>query len=139
MKSLLILLIFCIACGCIGRRNSRVVVGRGIGPRETKVEAAMVEEPQVDRLPTPALPFETVVIYPFEMHRAGLVGTVVARISIDESGKVSSVTITRSTLKEFNSSVIRGVSAMRFFPAIIDSKPVPCFADYEFKFHFGDE
>src|SRR5687768_4190629 len=123
MKAIMVVSILSAGLGCSHSPGTRMVLG-GAHPPTSKVECVMVGEPKVDRSPVPMLPLEAVVTYPFGMRRAGIRGSVVIRLLIDESGKVASSAITRSSQPEFEPAVIDSVSMFRFFPASVDGKAV---------------
>lgn len=114
-------------------------MGGGLGAPTLVIESVIIREPNVDRLPVPKIPIEGILQYPFEMRRAGLVGSVVARLAIDKEGSVGDVVIIRSTQREFEPAVVRGAHSIPFFPAVTNNHKVACEVDYEFKFHFGDD
>lgn len=138
MKPILFILLICAVCSCAAQRRSRLV-GGGLAPPTLVIESVIVREPDVDRLPVPKIPIEGILQYPFEMRRAGLVGSVVARLAIDKEGRVGDVVIIRSTQREFEPAVVHGARSIPFFPAVTGNHTVACEVDYEFKFHFDDE
>lgn len=121
--------------------HSPNVVACGQGgclPRETQIESVVVGRSPVEVLPVPIPLFEATLPYPLQMREAGIIGIVIARIAIDEHGRVRNVAILRSSMAEFEPPVIHCVSRTRFIPARVDNKAVECTVDYEFKFHFAD-
>ena len=63
--------------------------------------------------------------YPEEAKKAGIEGQVLAHFKVDNTGKVSSITIKKSLSKECDQEVIRIINLMpRWTPPMKDGKPV---------------
>ena len=107
-----------------------------MGPREVIVTTEMIRGPKVDRLPVPSVSIAIPFDYPFEMRRAGITGEVDVRISIQVDGHVSEVSIISSSQREFEPTAIAASTKARFFPAVMDGRPIACTADYRFTFDF---
>lgn len=69
---------------------------------------------QLDQPPTPT--FQSKPVYPFEMRRAGITGTVVIGFLVDSTGSVQNVYSVTSTQREFESPAIQAVAKWRFKP-----------------------
>ncbi|HTQ31921.1 MAG TPA: energy transducer TonB [Opitutaceae bacterium] len=91
---------------------------------------------ELDQYPVPKFPIQAVTPYPWELKRAGIEGTVEARLSIDEQGRVTKVEILSSppTGKYFEDAVGESVQKCQFFPAIRKGHAVACTAVYKFEF-----
>lgn len=72
--------------------------------------------------------------YPDIATRAGLEGTVWANVTIDETGKVTKVTITKSDAEIFNQPSIDAAMQWAFKPALKDGKPIATEVAIPFKF-----
>lgn len=73
--------------------------------------------------------------YPDLATKAGLEGTVWTKVFIDETGKVTKVTITKSDAEIFNQPSIDAAMQWVFKPALKDGKPIT--AEVAIPFRFG--
>ena len=62
--------------------------------------------------------------YPVDARNAGIEGRVVARVYIDETGKVVRVEIVQSPAKVFDQSVREALMKSSFYPAMKEGAPV---------------
>jgi TonB family protein len=77
--------------------------------------------------PPVALDPEPPVVYPAELYRQGIEGTVTLRLFVNDKGGVvaESTTVAESSgYAEFDSAAVAGVPRMRFAPAQRDGRPV---------------
>ena len=77
--------------------------------------------------PPVALDAEPPVVYPAELYRQGIEGTVTLKLFVDDKGGVvpeSTKVAESSGYAEFDSAAITGVPRMRFAPAQRDGRPV---------------
>ncbi len=72
--------------------------------------------------------------YPDIATRAGLEGTVWTKVSIDETGKVTMVTISKSDAQVFNQASIDAAMQWVFKPAMKDGKPIATEVAIPFRF-----
>ncbi|MBF8294532.1 MAG: TonB family protein [Bacteroidetes bacterium] len=72
--------------------------------------------------------------YPDIATRAGMEGTVWTKVSIDETGKVTNVTISKSDAEIFNQVSIDAAMQWAFKPAMKDGKPIATEVAIPFKF-----
>jgi periplasmic protein TonB len=68
----------------------------------------------LDQPPSPS--FQAKPVYPFEMRRAGMSGSVVVDFIVDSEGNVRNATAVRSTSPEFAESAVSAVSKWIFRP-----------------------
>jgi TonB family protein len=77
--------------------------------------------------PPVALDAEPPVVYPAELYRQGIEGTVTLKLFVDDKGGVvpeSTKVAESSGYAEFDSAAVAGVPRMRFAPAQRDGRPV---------------
>lgn len=77
--------------------------------------------------PPVALDAEPPVVYPAELYRQGIEGTVTLKLFVDDKGGVvaeSTQVAESSGYAEFDSAAVSGVPRMRFAPAQRDGRPV---------------
>jgi TonB family protein len=75
-----------------------------------------------DREPMPRLRLPP--LYPFEMRRAGITGTVVFQFTVEPDGTVSDVTVLKSPDPSFSRATIAAVKKWIFSPAIKNGNPI---------------
>lgn len=75
--------------------------------------------------------------YPFALKRAGVTGRVVARITVNEQGRVVEVIIESSTQRDFEKPVIDALYKWRFSQGMKDGKPVPFYMRAPFDFNIN--
>src|SRR5882724_7364177 len=68
----------------------------------------------LDQVPSPT--FQSKPIYPFEMRRAGITGTVTVGFIVDSTGAVQNAYSVSSTQREFEAAAIQAVSKWKFKP-----------------------
>jgi periplasmic protein TonB len=77
--------------------------------------------------------------YPAELRAQGLEADVVVMVSLDETGKVTSVQIiTPSPYPAFNEAALAAAKAEEFDPALRDGVPVPYTLSYKYRFRIED-
>lgn len=64
-------------------------------------------------------------VYPSTARQAGVEGTVIVEIDIDEQGKVIKVRIARSAGHGFDQAALKAVKKSKFMPAFKSGDPVP--------------
>jgi TonB family protein len=77
--------------------------------------------------PPVALDAEPPVVYPAELYRQGIEGTVTLKLFVDDRGGVvpeSTKVAESSGYAEFDSAAVAGVPRIRFAPAQRDGRPV---------------
>ncbi len=123
-------------------------VDKGSGPAEKGNVASRVSESVAspaaiqDKQEKQALPYDqapeakTVVNpkYPESATKAGTQGTVWTKVSIDETGKVTKVTISKSDAEIFNQAAIDAAMQWAFKPAMKDGKPIATEVAIPFRF-----
>lgn len=72
--------------------------------------------------------------YPDLATKAGMEGTVWTKVSIDETGKVTKVVVTKSDAEIFNQVSIDAAMQWEFRPALKDGKPIATEVSIPFKF-----
>lgn len=77
---------------------------------------------QLDSQPVPTARVNPV--YPFGLQRAGTEGNVVARLKVNEEGRVVEVVIESSTHREFEKPAMDALYRWRFSKGLKDGKPV---------------
>ncbi|MBF8296831.1 MAG: TonB family protein, partial [Bacteroidetes bacterium] len=77
--------------------------------------------------------------YPDIATRAGMEGTVWTKVSIDEAGKVTNVTISKSDAEIFNQVSIDAAMQWVFKPALKDGKPIATEVAIPFLFKMADK
>jgi protein TonB len=99
-----------------------LVTGCG-GGHDTGSDAG---SPRRDDAPV-ALDAEPPVVYPADLYRQGIEGTVTLKLFVDDKGGVvpeSTQVAESSGYAEFDSAAVAGVPRMRFAPAQRDGRPV---------------
>jgi protein TonB len=77
--------------------------------------------------------------FPAELRAQGLEADVVVMVSLDETGKVTSVQIiTPSAYPAFNEAALAAAKAEEFEPALRDGVPVPYTLSYKYRFRIED-
>ena len=72
-------------------------------------------------------------VYPRQLQREGVIGTVIAHVYVTPAGAVSEVRIVRSTNRQFDREVIRAMSQCRYAP-----EAVGFIGEYEVDFKLTD-
>lgn len=72
--------------------------------------------------------------YPDAATKAGTEGTVYTSVSIDETGKVTKVTVSKSDAEIFNQASIDAAMKWTFKPALKDGKPIAVEVSIPFRF-----
>jgi protein TonB len=97
-----------------GLKPNTGVINIPQGNLSTKNFGDIFDLSQLDQPPNPT--FQSKPIYPFEMRRAGITGTVVVGFLVDSTGVVQNAYAVSSTQREFEASAIQAVSKWRFKP-----------------------
>ncbi|MBU4493882.1 MAG: energy transducer TonB, partial [Acidobacteria bacterium] len=64
-------------------------------------------------------------IYPPELRKAGIQGTVILEVTTDEYGVPKNIAVLKSESSELNQSAIEAVRQWVYQPMLVDGKPVP--------------
>ena len=89
---------------------------------------------QVSRLPHPVSALEPA--FPEEARRAGVEGTVILQVDIDEAGLVKQVAVVQSLGYGCDESAVEAVKGARFVPAAAGEDPVPVRVRIPFRFQY---
>jgi TonB family protein len=89
---------------------------------------------QVNRLPTPLEPI--VPAFPEGARRAGVEGSVIIQVDIDEAGLVKQVSVVQGLGYGCDESALDAVRGARFSPALVGDQPVPVRVRIPFRFQF---
>lgn len=84
---------------------------------ESIITAAMLDN-------KPAVRNQREPVYPYDMKKAGISGTVWVEFVVDENGRVQDVRVRKTTHVAFNDATIAAVSAWRFEPGLRNGLPV---------------
>ncbi len=91
-----------------------------------------------DETPAPVTPPKILrrvaAVYPAEALAAGLSGTVVLEIDVDESGKVQKVEVSTPAGHGFDQAALAAALQFEFSPALSDGRGVPSRVTYAYKF-----
>ena len=88
------------------------------------------EEPRVTKKVQPS--------YPTILKAAGIEGTVLVKVFIDEKGRVEKAELAQASNKDFVPSVMEAVKQWEFEPATRDGKPIRTEATIPFRFKLGE-
>jgi TonB family protein len=108
--------------GGAGITSGGVIGGTGSGMMADGAMAAAANAGQVDEQPRPMGSPD--IKLPAALRKAK--GTVVVKLIVDESGKVTKPQVESSTNSQLNPHVIAGLTALRFEPATRGGKKVSC-------------
>lgn len=89
-----------------------LICGRAYGQTETPPECMNLEEVQQK------------IGFPLEAKRAGASGKVVAKLTVEPSGKISKSEIIESPSKLLSEAVLAHIGDLKFKPAKMDGKPI---------------
>lgn len=80
-------------------------------------------------------------LFPLELERAGVAGSVDVRILVGANGRVKKATVVRSSQKEFESPALAGVAHWKFQPFLAPGEKVPqdMIFDCRIRFDFAAE
>ncbi|MBI5382189.1 MAG: TonB family protein [Opitutae bacterium] len=98
--------------GC--HTSSRRGFAGGVAERIPKVTLESVVPALNSPAPGYLLPLNPMPLFPWELLRAGVTGEVVVRLTVDRQGKVADAVIAKSTIKEFEASVLSVARSWRF-------------------------
>ena len=79
------------------------------------------------------------VNYPLGIRRAGVTGTVLARLHIEKDGRVSNISVIKDTIREFGEAGLSSAAKYRFQPGYRDGQATACTVICEFRFDLGDD
>jgi protein TonB len=104
-------------------------------PESTGVSGAgFLSVAQVNRLPTPLEPI--VPAFPEAARRAGVEGSVIIQVDIDEAGLVKQVAVVQGLGYGCDEAALDAVRGARFSPARVGDQPVPVRVRIPFRFQF---
>ena len=86
----------------------------------------------------PVPTYTTKPVYPWDMRRAGITGTVNVRCLIDESGRVRETEVINTTGDEFVRSAVAAVRQWTFSPALVEGRPVAKWVSIPIRFDLSD-
>ena len=92
---------------------------------------------QLDQIPQPT--FQTKPVYPFDMRRQGITGTVVVEFIVDKTGTVRDAFALPSTQREFEGEAVKAVMKWRFKPGKRGGAAVPTRMRVPIVFSLNDE
>ena len=92
---------------------------------------------QLDKIPTPTVQGRP--IYPFEMRRAGITGTVTVQFIVQKNGTVRDAYALKSTQREFEAEAVKAVSKWKFKPGQRGGAPVDTRMNVDIVFSLNDE
>lgn len=92
--------------GVINIPQGRLVAGAGMGQ--------IFDISQLDKIPQPTVQGRP--LYPFEMRRAGITGTVTVEFIVQKNGAVRDAFAVKSTQREFEAEAVKAVSKWKFKP-----------------------
>ena len=90
----------------------------------SQIEELVYELSDLTRAPRPIK--QPQPIYPPELRRAGIEGTVILMFHVRSDGTTAKITVQKSDNPGFNEPTIRAVRKWRFQPGEKDGKPVTC-------------
>jgi TonB family protein len=107
------------------QRRSR---GGGIAPGgdlTPRIELVVLKtEGEIDRPPKVRLPILASAVYPRELLRARITGDATVRLTIENDGRVSSVSVVHASQQEFADAIIAKSNRLSFYPAVRSGLPV---------------
>lgn len=89
---------------------------------------------QVSRLPKPVSALDAA--FPEEARRAGVEGTVILQVDIDEAGLVKQVSVVQPLGHGCDEAAVAAVQGARFIPAAAGDVPVPVRVRIPFRFQY---
>lgn len=90
----------------------------------SQIDELVYELSDLTRAPRPIR--QPAPVYPPELRRAGIEGTVVLMFHVRSDGSTAKITVTKSDNPGFNEQAIRAVRRWRFEPGEKDGKAVTC-------------
>jgi TonB family protein len=115
-----------ISCSAVQPRRAVIVLGIALlCARPAAAEPQLVPPVLVEQLRAP---------YPHDAEVAGIEGVVGLELLVDETGKVTSASVTRPAGNGFDEAALAAVKAFVFRPATYDGKPVPVKITYRYQF-----
>ncbi len=78
-------------------------------------------------------------VYPPELLKQGITGTVTLELLVNERGTIDSVVVTRGLAPALDSAVAKAAAAFVFTPAMAGGKPVPVLITYDYRITLADE
>ncbi|HWA11262.1 MAG TPA: energy transducer TonB [Opitutaceae bacterium] len=115
--------------GVINIPQGRLVAGAGLGQ--------IFDLSQLDKIPQATV--QAKPVYPFEMRRAGITGTVVVEFIVDKTGAVLNATARPSAQREFEAEAVKAVSKWKFRPGQRGGQPVPTHMVVPIVFSLNDD
>ena len=115
--------------GVINIPQGQLVAGAGLGQ--------IFDLSQLDQQPVPTV--QSKPLYPFEMRRAGITGTVVVEFIVDKTGLVRDAFALPSTQRDFEAEAVKAVMKWRFKPGKMGGAAVPTRMRVPIVFSLNDE
>ncbi len=139
----LVVLVICIIVPTVlmARQTKEVPVTHAIAVKSAAGETSILtagnppqekQKPPYDQAPEAKTTMQPK--YPDLAAKAGIEGTVWTNVSIDETGKVTKVTISKSDAEIFNQVSIDAAMQWAFKPALKDGKPIATEVSIPFRF-----
>jgi TonB family protein len=138
------LLLGLISAVLLGGCTSEIPITNGggvhLGPQSPEVLIQITGNDEVlDKQPVPPLMGFPLVNYPLEIRRAGMTGTVLAKLHIEKDGSVSNISVIKDTIREFGDAVLSSAAKYRFLPGYRHGQATACTVLCEFRFNLGDD
>lgn len=115
--------------GVINIPQGQLVTGAGLGQ--------IFDPSQLDQQPVPT--YQIKPLYPFEMRRAGITGTVTVEFIVDKTGVVRDAFALPSTQREFEAEAVKAVMKWKFKPGKRGGSAVPTRMRVPIVFSLNDE
>lgn len=115
--------------GVINIPQGHLQAGAGLGQ--------IFDPSQLDQQPTPTV--QSKPVYPFDMRRQGITGTVVVEFIVDKTGMVRDAFALPSTQREFEGEAVKAVMKWRFKPGKRGGAAVPTRMRVPIVFSLNDE
>ena len=107
--------------------------GRNVGGHDHAVESS------VGAMGGPHFIQRSVPKYPRMAQRLGVEGSVLLRLAIDASGKLTSVEVLNGAGNGFDEEAVQAVKRSTFAPAVRNGRPVRCLALLKIRFQLSSE
>ncbi len=92
---------------------------------------------QLDQIPTATVQGRP--LYPFDMRRAGITGTVTVEFIVEKTGTVRDPFAVKSTQREFEAEAVKAVSKWKFKPGMRGGAPVTTRMRVDILFSLNDD
>ncbi len=107
--------------------------GRNVGGHDPAVESS------VGAMGGPQFVQRSVPKYPRAAQRLGVEGSVLLRLAIDASGKLTGVEVVNGAGTGFDEEAVQAVKRSTFAPAVQNGRPVKCLALLKIRFQLSNE